>query len=226
MKSPAASLPIALILFAQFIAVSIHSSGAEQASKNPVPTTDELVETRKQVDQIYGNDIANAKTSAERMKLANEILSLASQTNDDPIARYVLLIHVRDLATKSVDASAAQEAIEIASKAIDLIDQNYQCKPVQMKASMLWQMSRLTRTSTPRRAVASAASELVDDAIGREQFDLANQILKFAQSIAEKARDSSVLKEIATKSNEVQVLGKYFQDAKAALEQLKANENE
>ena len=76
------------------------------AQKHPRPTDPELQKAEKEVEEVFGRDIAKARTSSEKGKLAREILQTARE-EQDPILRLAALEAARWLAIAAQDGRLA-----------------------------------------------------------------------------------------------------------------------
>ena len=77
-------------------------SERELPSKFTVPDANALADAAKVIKEVYGDEWAAAKTTAQKQALAEKLLQKAKETEKDDAARFVLLRSSRDIATQSI----------------------------------------------------------------------------------------------------------------------------
>jgi len=93
------------------LGVSVTSApGLQAAQKYPRPTGQELQRAEKMVQEVYGRDIAKARTPSEKGKLAQEILRAAREEQDSAV-RFAALEAAKRLAIAAQDGRLAVEIV-------------------------------------------------------------------------------------------------------------------
>ncbi|HOM18675.1 MAG TPA: hypothetical protein PLQ00_15190, partial [Thermoguttaceae bacterium] len=77
-----------------------------EGEKYPQPKTAELSRAEKLVDEVFGKDMAKARSAQEKAKLALEMLRMAAEDKDQA-NRYVLAKKAKELAVQAMDSKLA-----------------------------------------------------------------------------------------------------------------------
>lgn len=88
------------------------SPAQTKAKLLPLPTPEEIRRAEKAVEEVFGRDMAKAKTASDKAKLAGEILKTAREEKDQAV-RFVLAQRAKQLAVQAQDAKLAVQAAEI-----------------------------------------------------------------------------------------------------------------
>src|SRR5438552_9971094 len=95
-------------------------AAGDDVKKVPVPGKKELAKSAALIQDIFGDDIAKAKTSDARSKLANILLQQGDESKLDAADRYVLYDKARELAAQAGDATLALAAADKLGRYYDL----------------------------------------------------------------------------------------------------------
>jgi hypothetical protein len=195
---------------------SIGSARAQSsAAKRPVP--DEAAQKRATdlAKDVYGEEVAKAKTTKEKSELAAKLIAKAGDNGGDPAAQYVLLRVARDIATQAKDGPAA-------FRAVDDLDAAFRIDPISMKSAILLKMASGARTEPEHRFVAKGALEVITRAVADDGFSCAEQLGSLAMREARKLEDKALVLRVERLMDEVNHAAKEFalaKEAKAALRQ-------
>jgi len=94
------------------------ASGADD--RLPVPGTEVQQERTKLLRELYQKDWSNAKTDAEKSKMAEVLLDVAQKTGDDAAGRYVTLRVAKDTAVQAGNAEVALKAVDLMCQGFDV----------------------------------------------------------------------------------------------------------
>ncbi len=83
-----------------------------EGEKYPQPKTAELSRAEKLVDEVFGKDMAKARSAQEKAKLALEMLRMAAEDKDQA-NRYVLAKKAKELAVQAMDSKLAISALDV-----------------------------------------------------------------------------------------------------------------
>jgi hypothetical protein len=180
-----------------------------------VPDTQSIDKAKAFIKRTYSEEYAAARTPQQRAALAARLLREGVQTKDNPPARYVLLCEARDLAARSGDATTACRSIEHLAR-------HYGVAPGEMALSALSEVSRTALTSAAYEALARCAMAAVDQAILRDEYDLASRHAALSLSAAERSKKITLIDEAQDKVREVTWAKSEHDRAKAALDTLGA----
>jgi len=130
------------------LGVSVTSApGLQAAQKYPRPTGQELQRAEKMVQEVYGRDIAKARTPSEKGKLAQEILRAAREEQDSEV-RFAALEAAKRLAIAAQDGRLA---VEIVREIVNGFQPAEEITPQERlaEADRLWQQAE--RLSGPEK---------------------------------------------------------------------------
>jgi hypothetical protein len=199
-----------------FIAALLTCGPVLSSDLIPVPanaTQDAFIAT---VREAYAADLKAAKAPDDRIKLAKKLLTLASESKDDPASQFVLLKDARDLATLAID-------IEKAFEAVDQIAERYDVNAIEWKVKVLQDASNAVRPRESNRSIASQGMELVQQAIAGDDFDRAETAAKLAIAAANRVPDAMLIKEAAAVVKEIPTLRTAYRQIQPALQVLVDN---
>ena len=186
-----------------------------QQERLPTPPDAAQQEALALIKEVYGDEYAKAKTDKQKQALAKKLLGKALESRDTT-SRCVLLRASRDVATNGGDGQTAFQAI-------DEMDRVFRVDAVKMKASVLNSLSKKARLPADRKSIAEQALPLVDQAIARDDFELADDLTEMALTEARKARDGELVKKIAARKKELGEIVKAHAEAKVAAKTLEDN---
>jgi len=197
-----------LVAFAAGYAANC-SAAARELSSVPAAARQAALQA---VREIYEKDYARATTQAGKLAFARKLLAEADQTGE-PADRFALLDEARRMAAEAGNIPAAMQAV-------DRMAASYRIDGLKIKASTLWSMARDTRADTQRKAIAERSLTLIEEAVGEDRFEMAEEIATFAVKTARKTRDGELVRKIVAGKKELPQLQEEFAAVKAALEVL------
>jgi hypothetical protein len=184
--------------------------------RSPIPTADALREAKSLIDDIFSAEIAAAKSDAEKLKLANQFLRSARDTNDDPAARYELLLRTKNLAAQTGTPALALSAIE-------RMGESYDVDVIVLKSETLVTMSRSTLSKQQHADLAERILAFIETAFANERADVAESLFTAASASAAKARDTAVVREVRVRTRELKSMLETIKAVAKAKQQLADN---
>ncbi len=178
----------------------------------PVPSDADQQEAVELIEEVYGEEHALAKTSAEKTALANKLLKEAA-ASEDLTNRYVLLRVARDMATQAGDVETVFQAIEEMGK-------SFQVDSFQLKGAALSQARKSASLTKQREALAEQALALIEEAVERDDFAAAEYLGQLALDSARKARERELTKWIVSRNKKVTEISEAYSVAKDAFRTL------
>ena len=178
-----------------------------------VPDEEAIAKAARLIKQTFAQEYYSATTLPQRSALAQRLLKEALDTADDSPVRYVLLCESRDLAAKSADGPTA-------CRAIDLLAQVYGVAPGEMTLAALSTASRVALTPQSQESLTRSALNAVDQALVRDDYDLAARLAALAESTAKPTKKLILITDAQDKQKEVTWAAGEFAQAKTALETL------
>jgi hypothetical protein len=206
MKTTQSYLTLAVVLI---LALARFALGQQPAEKAPIPAAAAQAEAAKVIKEVYGDEWTAAKAATEKQALAKKLLGKASESKDDPASQFVLLRAARDIAAQASDRQAA-------FLAIDAMAETFQLNVLEMKLGVLTKLSSAAESPRQHNSISEEALALLDQALGRDDFAIADQLGKLALDEAQKADEKGFITQAQTRIAEVAELAKAYEDVKAA----------
>lgn len=138
----------------------------------------------KQIRQLFKQQYAAATVPAGKHALAVMLLQKGVETQDDPVARYVLFGEARDLAVEVGDA-------EMLLKTVKLIGEEYTVDWLVAAATVLQKSGKLLRPPDRNKAMGNAALMLASEAVARDEYDLAAVLAEAARDMGRSTRTAA-----------------------------------
>jgi len=210
--------PIPLICFCVLLAAGIlQANGLPLVAQElaPVPPDAAQQEAVELIEEVYGEDYAQAKTSPAKTALANKLLKEARESND-PTNRYVLLRVARDMATQAGDA-------ETALRAVGEMAESFQVDLFQLKGAVLSAVSKSASLTKHRKVLAEQALALIDEAVAKDDFVAAKYLGELAWDAARKAREAELTKKVVARNKAVREMAEAYSEAEGFFQTLKDN---
>jgi hypothetical protein len=209
---------IAILLGLTFLGLILQpasfSAGEEPPNKVAVPGANAQAEARKLVKEVYGKELAGAKTTDQKKALAEKLFQLAKENRNDLTGRFVLLRFAKDIAVQAADCETALMAIE------EMVG-SFQIDGLELKDEVL-RKSAVSATSIDQHiAVAKNAAEVADEAAAKDNFRVAESLIDLAVGEARKAKDDTLVKRSSERKAEINGFAQAYvavERARAALE--------
>ncbi|HEV3027753.1 MAG TPA: hypothetical protein VG457_09285, partial [Planctomycetota bacterium] len=186
-----------------------------QDPRTPVPDLAAQKEKERLIHDVFKEEYGK-KTVQDRVGLAAKLLQQGTQTNDDPVARYVLLREARDI-------SAAAGDVATAMTAIGLLARTFEVDPLRMKLGVLTTISQDAKLAESAKIAAESLLRLVDEAVDLDDLETQEKAVGVAVATAKRAKDAPLVARAEAKSRELQDLKQKQVRVKSAREALAAN---
>lgn len=158
--------------------------------KASVPDAQAQIAAQKLASEIYAGSFREAKTAADRIAVATEMVEAALKVPDGSSDQYVLLKTARDIAANSGDVEAALRAAEELAERFDV-------GTVTMQAETLVTAAGQATAATQCKAVAERAASVIEDLAKEDQYELALSLCKAAEGAARKAEESELVRKLS-----------------------------
>ncbi len=178
----------------------------------PPPDAALLREMEKTIREVFKADYAK-RAPDDLMVLSKKLLQEGIKTENDPVAKYVLLSEARDLAAQAGDVAGA-------FKCVDEMDRRFVIDAHAMKTAALNAAARGTRTPEASKAVAEAYCAFAEAAASQDDYDQAMILLSKAETAAKGAQNPALLQKIQSRSKEMAALRDEFKPVKYHLKTL------
>ncbi|MBT6495084.1 MAG: hypothetical protein HOL01_11090, partial [Planctomycetaceae bacterium] len=170
----------------------------------------------KLIRDLFKEDYASLKRVTEKLKLAKKLLEQGQESDDDLVARYVLLQEAKRLAIDAGDTALTMDAV-------DSIVWHFDVDPSAETMAVLRKLAGSVRFPANGKEVADAAFDFAKSANEAGQMETALEFLKMASSTATKFRQRPLAKEILDFRRNIIALKQRDDDAAAASQTLADN---
>jgi len=191
-------------------------SGLYAADRAPVPSADAQNAALALVKDTFGDEYAAATSSEQKTAFAQKLLQTAKDTNPGTANHYALLRVAWDVATQASDAKLAIQVTEKIAGA-------YEVDALKAKVATVTKIAASVRSSAQRKALASVALDLVDEAVAGDDYDRAEELVGLALSAARKAQDWELVKRIVARGKAVKEAEGAYGKVQEALAKLENN---
>lgn len=192
--------------------VGIMSKNAEGAFVRPVPPDDALVKADTTIRELFKEDL-KASTTVEKTALANKLIEQSSKVTDDPAAEFQLL----KLASK---IAAEAGMVEVTNRALEILTTRYCVSGLDLKFAALEDGAMAARTPEANLVLANAYLRLAQDAVAKDQFELAQRAVDQATRQAQLGRDQRLQADSRALGKSVRDKERSFQAIGEAREKL------
>jgi tetratricopeptide (TPR) repeat protein len=186
-----------------------------EPKKTAVPDPVQLAEAEKRIRKTFADDFAKTKL-ADQAALAGQLLDEAIKTKDDAVARFALLQLTSETAARGGD-------FNLALRAIDAIDQEYEIDAPARKTKLLRDASQVQQLPVYFRALTDAALELAEENVAADHYPAANQLLGIAEAASRRANSPQHQNRAQTRGREVAEITKEYEKAKSAAAKLQTD---
>ncbi len=160
---------------------------------------------RAAIQDVFGGEIAKAKTAAARRELAAKMLAVANDPKESPANRWVLYLQARDQALAASDISLMVKALDDLSKAF-AVNRGEICIESIEKVK-----------STPNgsaKALLDLISSAAEDALNADSYSLAVKILGNGVRIANLNQDAAAARRFDARIRTANEQARLFEAAK------------
>jgi len=182
----------------------------------PVPGENARSRASQLMRDTFEADLAQASTPAAKSDLAKRLLSVASEINDDPAGRYVILEAVTGLAMDSGNLATGLDAI-------DTMARSFAIDAWSKKIDWLATCADSAKNAEQRRLAATEAFTLAKKADEASQFDVADRLCKLAASEGKKAAPFPLMKQVRLLDAEITKRLAAFKVYETAIQKLAAD---
>lgn len=153
-----------------------------------VPDAEDQAAALKEIHDLFKDRYAAAKDRDQRRTLARMLMQQATDTRDNPTARYMLYSEARDMAISGGDSNLLMTVFTT-------MGDEYQLDWEVMATESVVKAAKKPRDAIANQALARLTLDLAKKAIGREDYDRARLLAEMSRDMARKARDTSTIKQ-------------------------------
>lgn len=196
--------------------LALAGADAEAAKRHAEPDATARATAAKQVRDIFGKEIDSAKSPAERTALAQKMIQVSRETNDDAAARFMLLITARDTAAAAGDSNGISQAIEELS-------QGYEVDTIRLRTDAFVAAGKALVPPEGLAPLALAALDAVELAVEADRLDAAMSLVDVAVDVSKRSKDKDLQKNTFDRRKELVAQKKQYDAVDAAQKALLAN---
>jgi hypothetical protein len=185
----------------------------------PVPDEVALLKAREQVRKVFEADFKQAKAPNEQLALADTLMRLAAESNDDQPSRFAMYDEAHKLATQAGDLA----------KSLSIIDdfaRRFEIDAPKLKAAAVAKSADSVKTTADRRRLAETAIGLLEELASVGKFDAAADVAQTAVVAATRAKDTELTKVAREYRDEISQAKKHWNEAREAEAKLKDAPND
>jgi hypothetical protein len=188
----------------------------ERVARVELPEEAALARAKRQVVNLFAEDISMAKSPADRADLAKRFLTVASETTDDPAGQYALIDEALSIATEDGDADLVLSCIET-------IETYFIVDGLQLQAAKLEGLFARKLSRVDARALYYVAESLVLDAAANDRYEIAERLAEAALAGARNSGDSIAASSAKILADQVAKLSREFSVIQPATARLAQN---
>lgn len=190
------------------------STPKEPADSRPaVPNEEARSRGSKLMLDTFGAEMAEATTPEAKSNFGKRLLTIATEINDDPAGRYVILEAAMGLAADAGDWPTGL-------KAIDSMARFFAIDAWQKKIDWLASCAESAKQMDQRRSAAAQAFELAQQADEAAQFEIAARLCTLAATEGKKAAPFPLMKQVRSLDAKVNKRLVAFQAYEQAMQKL------
>ncbi|MEX0586783.1 MAG: hypothetical protein WD176_09070, partial [Pirellulales bacterium] len=167
--------------------IKSHAVAKVAPKKGAVPGPMVVDAAAAQIKSKFATEIRAAKSKPQaNYDLVRKMLEEAALPMDSDAARYALICEARDIATNA-------KLIQIALEAVDTLEQWFNIDSLPMKAEAITKAAVGAKPAAAKD-IALEALQLVDQAVEKKNFALADRLAKTANGAARASRQQDLMK--------------------------------
>lgn len=190
-----------------FIVLFLAAPIALAKDKLPVPGKASQAESLEVVQEEFRSDVDAAADPVAKIELVERLIAEARNSSSDPDRKYsVLQLAIR-----------VAPDIPTTMKVIKVIGETFEIDVFNTKATGVWRVSKKARLKDEHAAVASAAYQLILEAIEKDDYDSADKLATIAVTAAKRSKDRAAMKQMRTTEKDLKKLRIQYGKVKEAL---------
>ncbi len=164
-------------------------AGFDSATRLPIPDAAAREKAARQVDAIFGEQIAAADTPVAKANVAKELIATAAKSPEDPPSQFALLFKAWEIGVDAADGETIKLAMEAMARRfdVDTIKERGRGLVTAAKARGL--------TTAQEKKLVLAMLDLCDDATESDRFDIAGSVWDAAKNRATATRDNEFIRQ-------------------------------
>ena len=159
-------------------------------AKQPFPDEKAQKSAEQTIKDIFKVEYGK-RSPADKQQLAQKLMTQGLQTGDDFTARYVLF---REASSASIQAGDPTTAL----KAIDELSKTFAVDSIVLKSDTLAKIAPAATALESSRTLLHCYMGTIEECMGLERFNDAIKLVAFADSLARRVQDATVVEQLKT----------------------------
>ena len=180
-----------------------------------LPDAAKVKEAEKAIHDAFKADYLR-RAPAEILALAKKLMAEGQKAQDDPVARYAMVNEARELAAQAGD-------VALSMAAVDELDRHFVVDAAAMKTESLAAAGKAAKTPDAQKNVAESYLTVIEDAVDREDYDVAMALAGKAETAAKAAQSGALVARVQGRGKEITALRDEFRQLKGAIKTLGEN---
>lgn len=188
-----------------------NASALSPTKRLPLPSEEVQQKLLRQVDEVY--KLGEAKTGAQKLKLARDLLNLGRKSESEPTERFVFLRRAMETASDGGDAALMLQAVNAIAALFD-VDR------LAVQAKVLLKFAEEAGDSAAIKSFVDSSREVIDRALAEDRYEPALNLATAAYHLSMKPAGREYRKPTYDRRQEIQALvdqWKKLEEARATL---------
>jgi hypothetical protein len=185
----------------------------KQDTRAAIPSKAAQAQAAKRLEDVYGAELAGAKSSESKVTLALKLLNEGIKSIDDRAIQYVIL-------ARSIELAADGEDLTTALRAADVLAEKFQFSSIQSKVDAAETVLKKVNTPLAVSAAIEESLALVDAAVAQDAFGESTRLLAAIRKSLRKAQQPSLSPRLKRVADGVRASEKEFKASRKAAEIL------
>lgn len=158
-------------------------------TRKPIPEEAAQKAGKKILAELYKQDYDRARTPQQKHELVEKLFPKVEELQEDAVGHYLLLTLIHDIAISAGDVANAMLAIE-------RLATDYQIDSVAMQSKAIETLSKSLQNEAEAKQLLEECGKVLNDAMSKDDFPLAQRILDVATIVAKRANKSAEIQQL------------------------------
>jgi hypothetical protein len=191
------------------------ADGVPAEARLAVPEAAARQKAEQSIEEVFGREIAAAKTLAQQTAIIDKLMSVAREEKDLG-QRYGLMSRARSIA---IAAGEARLALRVAAEMVNV----YQIDASRAALATLQAVAKSSPAEGQEAQLAESAAAMLEDAITRDNLEAAMELGAMALAAAKKSHNTELQKRLVRRGKELQEIRRAAAEAEPFRAKLASN---
>ena len=184
--------------------------------REPAPSEVDQHSAEEMIRSLYQSEYEDAKSKTAKRMLARELIGVASETQDDPTSKFVLLRIAKDIGIAIGDPKLTEDAI-------GLLEKDYEIDSLELRLQACEKLAPEVNGVTDPRFVADELSWLATEFVFQNRFDQSVVAIDTALELAKSRGERKMVEDLTAKKEMVMQIINEFENVIPLIEELADN---